>query len=101
VLFFRNPSRVTLHVSRFAERHFWSSCLAFSRCSRQAGQWSTSLRRIVAQDRRDELIGSIWSVWFIWLVSFNQTDQINKRDQPAPAYLALYASWLADAGGLF
>jgi hypothetical protein len=27
-------------------------------------------------------------IWFIWLVSFSQTDQINKRDQPV---LALHA----------
>ena len=46
-------------------------------------------RRIAERDRREGLIWFIWFVLFIWLVSFSQTDQINKRNQPV---LALYAS---------
>jgi hypothetical protein len=48
-------------------------------------------------DERDGggLIWSIWSVSFVWL---NQTDQINKRDQPV---LALHAPWSVALAGLF
>jgi hypothetical protein len=42
------------------------------------------------------LIWFIWSVLFIWLVSFNQTDQLNKRDQPVLAFHASRSLALAD-----
>jgi hypothetical protein len=41
--------------------------------------------RIAERDWCDGLIWFVWIVLFIWLVSFyqtNQTDQINKRNQP-------------------
>jgi hypothetical protein len=42
------------------------------------------------------LIWFIWSVLFIWLISFNQTNQINKRNQPVLALHAPRSLALAD-----
>ena len=71
------------------------------KASRRARGSSVALA--TARDRRNErdgrgLIWFILSVLFIWLVSFNQTDQKNKRDQPA---LALHALRSVDTGGGF
>jgi hypothetical protein len=75
--------------------------------ARPCGTAGEHSRRIARRDWRDGrdgcgLIWFIWSVLFTWLVSFNQTNQtdhINKGDQPvlaldAPMSLALPAFFI-------